>query len=259
MIISPHDVSLTSAPLVQQICNPLKTLGINFFNFVRFYNNNTITVLTTNPEWHYHFLVTQTLGSFQAKNFKSGIYLWSDFMPSQILNDATQFNLNNLIQFQESYQSYCDFYTYGTETKNSSTFAFYLNNLEILKKFNQYFLKQAQDLFSTVDKKRLIIPTELIKPQNQDLLCLPSLGNVQKEFERELFIKQMDQQHKLALTKQEFACLRELAKGIPVKEVARVLNISYRTVEKHLENARKRYNGISKTQLIKKYHNFLGY
>lgn len=51
----------------------------------------------------------------------------------------------------------------------------------------------------------------------------------------------------LILSHRELECINFLAKGFTAKEIARELNLSYRTIESHLESARNKlgcYNGL---------------
>ena len=53
------------------------------------------------------------------------------------------------------------------------------------------------------------------------------------------------------LTTREFECLIELSKQKTSKEIALFLNISYRTVENHIHNLKKKLRVYSKAQLIR--------
>lgn len=56
------------------------------------------------------------------------------------------------------------------------------------------------------------------------------------------------------LTIRESECLFYFALGYTIKEVARVLKISSRTVERHLENMKIKTDTQHKADLIKKYY-----
>lgn len=62
----------------------------------------------------------------------------------------------------------------------------------------------------------------------------------------------------IKVSKREKECLTCLAKGMTAKEIARVLNLSPRTIEFYIENMKKKYRCNNRIQLIAKAYDILG-
>jgi DNA-binding CsgD family transcriptional regulator len=56
------------------------------------------------------------------------------------------------------------------------------------------------------------------------------------------------------LSKREMDCLQLAIKGYTAKKIAKVMNISYRTVEEYLINIRMKTGAGSKAELIEMFH-----
>lgn len=54
------------------------------------------------------------------------------------------------------------------------------------------------------------------------------------------------------LTQREQQCLLHALKGLTAKRIAKLINISHRTVETHLENIRRKYGCSNKLELLAK-------
>lgn len=243
-----NKASLQASEEVKQICSPLQDVGINFFNFVRCYNDGSITALTTHSKWHNHFLEMSEVGRFKLKSLDSGVYLWSDHMPFEVLNDAKEdFKLRSFLQFQNVTDEYCDFYAYGADAENHEMVSYYFNNLDLLEKFNTYFTEKSAPLFKRIDKVRDFSSDAVQTDRKTILEKNDPLANVIEDHLAE-------QRSLHGLTKRELDCLSMLADGCSPTVIAAELFISRRTVEKHLENARQRLECHDIYQLIKIYN-----
>lgn len=58
--------------------------------------------------------------------------------------------------------------------------------------------------------------------------------------------------HSICITKRELECLSYIMQGMTSKNIARILGISYRTVECHIEQLKIKTKTTSKTSLIQK-------
>ena len=56
-------------------------------------------------------------------------------------------------------------------------------------------------------------------------------------------------------TQREYECIKLVAKGKSLKEIGISLNLSPRTVETHLEKARKKLGSVSLSELVNIYFN----
>lgn len=64
-------------------------------------------------------------------------------------------------------------------------------------------------------------------------------------------LAQQKYQHQPELTTREKQCLLHLSKGLSARETADILNISRRTVEKHLDNVKLKFNCSKKVELMR--------
>lgn len=55
----------------------------------------------------------------------------------------------------------------------------------------------------------------------------------------------------MSLTPREIECMHGIMRGLTAKEIAITLNISYRTVELHINNIRKKLGSKNKAEAVK--------
>ncbi|MDP1975814.1 MAG: helix-turn-helix transcriptional regulator, partial [Alphaproteobacteria bacterium] len=115
----------------------------------------------------------------------------------------------------------------------------YINNLELIENFIVYFKSKSKGLFDFNDKRKMFIYQEdrsLIYPELNVNADYTSFLKDIKPTHYNLFQNYRD----LHLTPHEFFCLQLFSNGKSIKEIAQLKNISFRTVEAHLSNIRKK-------------------
>lgn len=60
------------------------------------------------------------------------------------------------------------------------------------------------------------------------------------------------------ISKRERQCLYHLVRGMTAKEIARILNLSPRTIEFYIENMKKKFSCVNRIDLIAKAYDILG-
>tara|TARA_R110002126_G_scaffold116140_4_gene255394 strand:+ start:8723 stop:9526 length:804 start_codon:yes stop_codon:yes gene_type:complete len=228
--------SFLYADQIQKIMEPLDNkLNINYFSYIKQFNNKSRIVLTNFPKWNKFFCESQYY--LRPSSFVKSIDIDNDYSSGFILGykdkfladiAKNKFNLDRGISVIYKRPDFCEFFHFGTVDKHDLPESFYLDNLSFLKKFILYFREQAFKLFEHSD---LIKFTEFknlkyINNQNKEnnhLIKINKLyfyiGNKLKYF-----------------TKREVDCIIYLLKGLPAKTAADKLNISKRTYDAHIEN-----------------------
>ena len=121
---------------------------------------------------------------------------------------------------------------FGGSLEKTELTEFYLNNLDILKRFFMYFKSAAKDIIDISDKNKTIDITFHDKTQN------PYRADPEKllEFNKKILTKKYclsTGQKEFNLSLREIECLLYKSQGLTAKQIARECNISPRTVETH--------------------------
>lgn len=150
----------------------------------------------------------------------------------------------------EKQADYCEFYNFATSQNNSNIIQFYLSNLDILWRHTFYFKDKGADLIQKAHNDRLILPrcTES-NANNQTVIN----GNLTSSYLSEtkirryyIFANGID----TFLTENEVKCCYQLIHGKSVKEIAKIVYLSARTVESHINNVKQKLNCLTKANLI---------
>lgn len=235
---------------IQEICKPLKELGVNFFNYVRFYNDGSITILTTQGDWLKFCLENERPRVGNILDLTDGIYFWQDIFEKEVICDAkNSFNICKGMQFMNITSEYRDVYAFASENDSDYMLSYYFNNMDLFQKFILYFLDKTEDLFRQADKNRIVAP---------DAMKIPSIEHDMKKLSRIKFMNRIRfQSHlngeKLKLSQQQMSCLNYLSMGYTAKEIGQILDISHRTVETYIIKIKEKLKCETKPELIYKH------
>jgi DNA-binding CsgD family transcriptional regulator len=250
-VIPPkREMMLNAASDVDKVCAPLKLHGIKFFSFVRIFSDGSRINLNNDiSAAKYTHYDSDAYKEYQAEanvnNFSEGVYF------GQAINDKTlillrnKFDIDHMLIFVKKYHNYVEIFNFGTYADNAGVYSLYLNNMNYFQKFQYYFKDNLSDLIKLYGNHRLDTPNiKDLKLANSDEVIL-SIDNlkIQRYF--------VDGDY-IYLTAREVECLDWLAKGKSSSEIALILNIKQRTVEKHIESAKLKLNCNKSTSLIYK-------
>lgn len=145
------------------------------------------------------------------------------------LNDQREyFNHGNCFCIMNRKEEFCEYFLFYSPLTNGSAINFYLNNLQEMELFCEYFLQAAKNLILEADKYRIRTTTPPLKA------------------------KLSDQEHLAeSMTPREKDVARLLITGATIKDVGVALSISPRTVESHVENMKMKYGCSRKSVLVK--------
>lgn len=260
LVLRKDHLTFTSGTDIAEICNPLNKLGITSFNYVRTYDDGSQVNLANIPAWLEYFYENEFyhIGAFERhpSKYQSGYALWPQLSGQKIFFDArTYFNIDNGITIIEKQLDSCDFYYFGTTTNNSSIVNFYLNYIDLLKRFILYFKDRANLIIKRANENRIILPNHFEQHESPDNNETYVLESFKKEFLKETAIKNLrltgDLEGEL-LTNKQLGCIIHLIEGKTAKEIAKILGVSYRTIEGHITKLKTRFNCHTKTELISK-------
>lgn len=237
---------------------------ISSFGYVKIFNDGKWFCVSHNKQWVEYFFNQAFINeSFQKSIFdeinNSSRYLLyfnkEEELKIPMYAAAYKFNMwqgFNIYKREENYVEYCWFHG----NRNSPNLDnFYINHINELEHFFLYFKSEAADIIDTSDQRKLailkesIITTEDKSPE----LDLDNKTFFDKTPIRKFFIK--GGSHPLWLTKQEAECAHYLTLGNSLKEVAKLMKISPRTVESYINKIRNKTNCHNKSELINFFRN----
>lgn len=160
-------------------------------------------------------------------------------------SDALQHDVGDGIVFSIHEQGITElfFLTHRWSQYQNHKVEMLMNSIDLIEKFSCYFKTMASDIIEEAEKHPINLPFI-----NQETRKFPKndTQNLREKFTHEL-------EHYLfrkKLTRREFECISHSAQDLSAKEVADMLFISQRTVERHLENAKKKLGFRKKGSLV---------
>ena len=138
---------------------------------------------------------------------------------------------------------------------NRSIINFYLNALPYLERFVRYFDFHATGIIDSQLKEfNIVLPgyhSKLVEEKYN--ITLPLLNTNDLSITNDIAGKKIIE---IELTSREKSCLELTAQGYTMKNAARRLEISHRTVEQHLRNIKDKLGLSTKNQLVEIWHEY---
>ncbi len=226
---------------VREISKPfLEKFQLNFFDYGRtYYNDSSSIILIPDNTWiEYYFknkyhLVTTI--------YDSGIHLWDNYVEKAAVEARDIFNYTNGISIFKKQGDYCEVFNFAAPRTNKKVLDFYFNNQNLLYAFTDYFKDKATELLKKSELNKLILPKE-------------NIGILQRSdrYADSSFIMSLMNTPHFPLSKRECTCLFYLLRGKTAADIAKLLFISKRTVETHIENIRTKLNCRNKSEIFDK-------
>ena len=257
-IIKPKtDIMLRSSTEVDNICNPLKKVGIQFFSHTRIFEDGSRIDLNNNPDMISEF--------YYGKE-----EMYRDYTPEIDPHDSDanllfldSLHNNKSIQFlREGYKidhmaveilkkdGYCDVFNFGTTPENNAFYADFMQNKDVIDVFKKYYFDKANDLIKKFSTDRIVIigdnDGEKSTKNGIEHKC-SSWDSARKElykYHNEVL------SNKFNLTEAEKKCCTLLLKGLSRNEIADALYRSPRTIDAHLQSVKKKLGCKNLNQMI---------
>lgn len=242
---------------IQSICKPLfENSDIDEISFARIYRNNNVLNFATAParsEWFitnkkYNVAITSIRP--EERRLKQGYYLSDNMDYShpelRLLKQEEQqfFSHYHSLMIMNSTSEYNESFAFATSKKNSSINKWYMSNIDVLEKFMAYFKSKIAIFLQTPEKYWIRAPEDFNQGigetrYNQDQALILDNDRIKTNVE-----------HRYAtLTPREKECLYWMFLGKTMPEIALILNISKRTVEKFIANIKGKFDCSTLFQL----------
>lgn len=239
MLIKSTHPFLSSSQDVIEICYPIRQLGITYFSYTKSEKNGARTYLTTHPQVLEHYLLKEyfLIGNVESvpQKYVEQIIFW-DTLPKQHIYDdnARSRNIDHgIFMINPLEDGCCEFFGFATKKGNNKIINVYLNNVEFLKKFTLYFKERAKKLISKATDNNLILPfhnDSLDFVKSSDLTLNQDLSTL--------------------LSPRQLQCATYLIEGKKIKEIAKFINLSPRTIEYYLNILKLKFRCKNKTELL---------
>ncbi|GGI82366.1 helix-turn-helix transcriptional regulator [Legionella impletisoli] len=255
---------LDSSQWVKELCDPiLSQVGISYFNYIKIYHQDcSRELLTNNPEWISHFYKNALYNSIGAIDVEhllpKGYFLWSemDIKDPIYLQGRDFFDIDHGISFVVKRDDVTYLYIFAANRSQHEINNFYVRNIDLLQHFIHYFNDSGQHLIQLAGKNRIYLPEpQIIYPRAVSPYSLSH--DAKKQFFEATKISRyflLNESDDLYLTPKQADCAALLIKGFTSKEIAKKMNLSYRTVEGYVLEIKKKIQekigAISRDRLI---------
>ena len=237
---------------VAKICTPLfKKFSINYFTYgyICFRDLEAgirkIVMLTSDAKWVHHYYLKK---SYPVISNGRKLNFWQSFIPAKsLMSSCIAFDHYNGVVLGKTYSDRIEIIELAMSKPNQYPLEF-CSNKYLLNKFLSYFREKTKDMLRIAENNPFYLP------ENQFLkFDLKTDDKPYDDFLKEIKTKRLSFWHdskKINFTQQEFEVLNLFAKGKRAQEIGGALNISYRTVEFYLYNAKNKTKTYTTSRLI---------
>lgn len=263
-IILKHP-ALTHSQDMETICRPLNNLGITYFAHVTVTKQGVFSGISNNARFAEHYLRNKYYNAdiHLSKKNNLGSYIIWDLIErigqsKKMHNEASQFGVQHTFTIVERRHLHSHFYHFATNQNDQSINQVYIENIDLLHIFIDYFNK-------TINSSPILLSAYNIKFQLDQLspgYTIKENDQFSKNRDKRLaFISaiQHTEKHNVAHfnsmpmpmpTPQQLNCLKLLAEGYSAKTIASTLNLSVRTVENYLARLRTVWKCSNSKELV---------
>lgn len=236
---------------INTICDEvLGDFDFNLLTYRRVHLSGSISHLCTHQEWlrrsfEYEYLHSTTSYHrvLKAMREKRKIYhIWnsSPQYTDEVYESMYDADCWNGITIYIPIGESVELWSFSAPRQALAVQSFYLNSIDVLHQFIEYFKYKAYNIINTIETKLLLPTTIDITPNPSDETNLQKFQNKMKNSK---FVLEM-QGHKIILSNKERQILSCLASGITAKEAAKSFNISHRTVEAHVNKIKNKISDV---------------
>lgn len=237
-----------------EICQPLfKATPITNVGYLCFFKDRRVIPLNTDSHYFAAYLkerhYIEMCSPYNFEDLQTGYYkLGSLFVPeggySNTISTRQQYGLYNEFVIFKKYDDYCDTFTIAFPKESEHDINFCLNNMD---KINKFFASIIKDVYK-LNKTLLKLPLTTQLPNETEQMH-PFLLAHRNNFLGQHLSKEA-QAYSLHLTNREKSILYHCLQGLSAKEIAKEEDITFRTVQNHLEHIKSKYQCKSVTQLL---------
>lgn len=227
---------------LDEICAPLKLLGISNFSYTKITKDQKLLRLSTYAPYTDLWFKLELFnhpqnarglaapGTFEMEGQRR-LYVWntSDLVLSQFRLHVDMWNGANIYYTSKEY---IEAWSFGGTPQDTNLPNFIVNNMDVLQRFMAYFRVSAKDIIDGSKPIDIQFAESISPSYESDLKALDDFMKLIST-NKYLITKGSDEFY---LTVREMECLLLRNQGLTAKETARRLNVSYRTVETYLNN-----------------------
>lgn len=243
-------------PSVDNLLNPIKDLlNVSNFIYMKVLRNGNILHLSTNHQWA---MTSLNLGIFEnnmhlqklineTKVGQSQIFLRYGKPQNKVLSSLQEAGLWNGVSFCKKYEHFFEVFAFFSNLELESNMNFYVNNVSKFERYILYFKDKADTLISCAhDNAYIKSPTSYDWSNSEPDLMKTFIENT--KLDNYFFSNKNEKVH---ITVREMEIIYCLSCGMTYKEIGNKLGISFRTVETHIQNVKKRLDFPTTDGIIK--------
>lgn len=240
--------------VISEICKPLyEYYDLNLVTYRRFYNNGKLLYIFNNKEWM-DFVLNQEL--WITSNFKNQIphiskeesilALWDEkyLKTDKIYQGLYAHNIWNGVSVYKKFDTYVETFAFAGEKSSSKLLNLYINTPEVIEHFILYFRERFNVFLKKID------PNILISFDIGNWIEKTLVDEKIDEFFKATPINKFLIEEKIGISYREMQCLIWSIRGKTSKEIARLINLSPRSVEKYLDNIKAKMDCLSRGQMV---------
>lgn len=233
-------IAITSHGEIDQICAPIKKLGINYFSYVKSFKDGSHIRLSNNPHWTNHYYQNKYYNVILHQIPKTnGHILWSCIDRYPLFQDASEiYDVDNGIVIVEANDSVVERYFYGSTKENHKINEFYCYNINLLYRFNLYFKENAAKIINNAIKFKIFVPKDTLNNPEESNFCTPEKSKI-NQFLEETKIKKIPVDingETLYLSKRQAQLIYFMSKGLTSKQIADKMTTTFKTIDFYKQN-----------------------
>lgn len=235
-----NHISYSAQDRVKAILSPLhKMANIHYFNYSLTYPDQTGFTLHTDE----HFYEAWYLKQFPFYEFKlpSGWYMCDTIDSSEKIEFSRNLGIANGVMHIDHQPDKTEVIVFATSPENNSILQFYINEMDLLKKFKKYFIEQAKDLVSIANKQLVHTPETM---RVDDVLFQ------QVRMHTRVCESSWNSPFDL-LSDRERACCELILKGNSLAATSEQLGLALPTVANYISRAKEKLKFNSRAELFK--------
>ncbi len=255
-----HYIAANTGDTIKELCSPLRSLGINFFSYMKAYKQGGHFWVCSDGDWSEHFYRRQyhqysTFENLKVYQPSKGVYLWNllDFDSiycADIFLDARDlFNIDNGVTIvDETYDAY-EFWHYASSRDNRQVNNVYVNHSDLLRRFGAHFKERSASLLERARTHMAVLP--------QTCPAMPEKKSTGQFFQMDDFLASTPLQRlpvdkdnpTTYLTQREIETAQWLVKGKSAAEIGLLTHTSKRTVESHINSIKSKLSCFKQCRL----------
>lgn len=247
MQLNQNHYFLTSRSEISSIISPLKKYHINYFAYVKSYNDGSRILFTNRiDDMQAYFKRKHYLqDNCEAKPvlYQEQAVLWSTLNKQHLYKfSRDNFNIDHGMTLINPTADYCEFFAFASTPEHPEVINFYLNKLDIIKEFSEYFKETANPLIIKAEKHKINFS------HHEEAIKIYSRQDLQ-----DILIKSSPRKEKygtVKISKRQAECISYLLAGETTREIANRLELSCRTVEHYINLLKAKFRAHNKTNLI---------